>query len=98
MLRKEIQYVQTVHECLRNGEKESRNKEKSKGASLGAHQSVPYTHPARVSPAPLNSSSLQERPAKWTHKNFQKQTNKKANRGSFLFNIKIPGMKEEGAP
>jgi hypothetical protein len=78
MLRKEIQYVQTVHECLRNEERESRNKEKREGASLGAHQSVLYTRPARVSPAPLNSPSPQERPAKWTHKKIQKQTNKKS--------------------
>lgn len=64
MLRKEMQYVQTVHEYLRNEERESRNKEKSEGASSGAHQSVPYTRPTRVSPAPLNSPSPQERPAK----------------------------------
>lgn len=78
MLRKETQYVQTVHECLRN-ERESRNK-KREGASLGTHQSAPYTRPARVSPAPLNSPSPQERPAKWTHKKIQKQTKKSQQR------------------
>lgn len=76
MLRKETQYVQTVHECLRN-ERESRNKKKREEASLGTHQSAPYTRLARVSPALLNSHSPQERPAKWTHKKIQKQTNKK---------------------
>lgn len=93
MLRKETQYVQTVHECLRN-ERESRNK-KREGASLGTHQSAPYTRPARVSTVPLNSPSPQERPAKWTHKKF-KNKQKRANRGSFLFDFKIPGIKEEG--
>lgn len=85
MLRKEIQYVQTVHECLRNEERESRNKEKREGASLGAHQSVLYTRPARVSPAPLNSPSPQERPAKWTHKKNSKTNKQKKPTEDHLF-------------
>lgn len=42
---------------------------------------VLHTHAqARVSPAPLNSPSPQERPAKWTHKKIQKQTKKSQQR------------------
>lgn len=51
MWRKEAQYVQT-DECLRNKERENGNEEKRERASLGPHQSVSDTCPARVSLAP----------------------------------------------
>lgn len=92
MLRKEAQYVQTVDECLINEQRESRNK-KREGASLGAHRSVRDTRPAVVSPAPLNNPSPKGDPPNGPTKD--KNKNKKANRGSFLFDFRIPGVKEE---
>lgn len=91
--RRPSMYRQWMNERLRNEERENGEKEKREGASLGARQSVMDPCPARVSPTPLNNPSPRGRPAKWTHTH----TKKKANRRSFLFDFKIPGMKEEGA-
>lgn len=52
MWRKEAQYVQTVDECLRNKEREKWKRGEERKASLGPHQSVKDTCPARVSLAP----------------------------------------------
>lgn len=71
-----------------------------RGAILGAQQSINDTRPARVSPphstALLPRETHQMDPHTHTHK--KRKTHKKANRGSFLFDFKIPGMKKEGAP
>lgn len=73
----------------KNGKEEKRER-----ASLGPHQSVKDTCPARVSLAPTQQPFS---PSEVLQMDPQKKNPKKANRGSFLFDFRIPGRKEEGA-
>lgn len=91
------QYVQTVHECLRNEEREAETRRRAKGQTWEPTR-VFRTHIQLGSPQPYSTALLPKRdPPNGPTKKIQKQTNKKANRGSFLFDFKIPRMKEEGA-
>lgn len=84
--------------CLRNKERESRNRRREKGQSWEPSR-VLGTHVQLGSPQPHSTALLpRETHQMDPHTHKKKKPTKKANRGSFLFDFKIPGMKKEGAP